>query len=209
MRVMDFFSRALAVEDDLPPSPPSGFLQKAIAYTPSRGRPRSEDQSKRNARRCQKYAENQVQAVFEQAKQTLAQLSCMRTQNVCELLGQITSSDAANPTPDEVVTANVLRFTQAVARQHRCFVIRELFHGCDATFLRKQGLEAHTIRYARQSNSHDEEHPFFTGSWKKNERESISTAEVNAIVAFARGKLVLFFLGSLNFFAGCDKRHKK
>jgi hypothetical protein len=167
---MDFFSRAL-FHEAVPPSPASGFLEKAIVYIPNRGRPRGASQSKRNARRCQKYAENQAQGVLEHAKQTLRQLPCMKTQNVCEMLGQMTNPDATIPTPSEIVTANVLRFTQAVARQHRCFVIRELFHGCDVTFLRRQGLESQAIRYARQAESHDEEHPFFSGNWNKNERE--------------------------------------
>jgi hypothetical protein len=196
----DFFSRALAAG---PPSPQSGFLEKALVYIPNRGRPRSANQSKRNARRCQKYAENQVQAVLAQAKQTLEKLPCLKTQDFCDMVGQMTNKETTNPATEQI-TANVLRFTQAVARQHRCFVLRELFHGCDITFLKKHGLEAQAIRYARtQPKSHDEDHPFFTGIWKQNERETISTSEANAIVAFARSKLVLVFGVLSHTFAGC------
>ena len=94
-------------------------------------------------------------------------------------------------TQDSIVTANVLRFIQAVARQHRSFVIRELFHGCEAKFLKENGLQPHVVRYARNQSRSDEDHPFFTGVWKRNERESIPAAEANAMVTFARGKLVL------------------
>ena len=68
----DFFAHVLAVS----PPPPS-FFEKVLSYIPKRGRPRSENSSKRNARRCQKYAENKVQAVLAQANQTLHQLPCI------------------------------------------------------------------------------------------------------------------------------------
>src|SRR5690242_4197656 len=69
------------------------FLEKAIAYIPNRGRPRGANQSKRNAP-MPKVRGKPGTGVLEQAKQTLRQLPCMKTQNVCEMLGQMTNPDA-------------------------------------------------------------------------------------------------------------------